>query len=146
MEYYSADDFESAARLAGEADDPIQSLAVLGRIVCEAAQADNEIALAILQEGTQSLANDLVEMIEGAGLKRESLTLGMNGSIIVHNEIFRKLLGAAMAYDIPEIEWKATDLDPVFGAGLIGVRLKNIELDLAVLRASWENLRVQTLG
>ena len=144
LETYQAETIEEAARIAGEAEDMVARTAVLGRVICDLAAGGNDIALAILQEGTQGLADDLLEMIDSAGLRSEEMTLGMNGSMIVKNPVFRESLVDAMRYDIPEIAWQEPGIDPAFGAGLIGARLNKIEVDLDTLKENWRNSHFRT--
>ncbi len=146
INHYQAANFEDAARLAGESADDIKKLAGLGRPICEEAEKGNQIALAIVQEGSMTLAEEVMDMLDRAGMKRDVMTLGMNGSILVRNRIFRQLLAEAMLYEIPEIDWKGPALDPAFGAGLLAARLRDISLDTEALKASWEALDVPALG
>lgn len=146
IDHYQAANFEDAARLAGESADDIHILSGLGRPICEEAEKGNQIALAILQEGSMTLAEEILDMLDRAGLKREVMTLGMNGSILVRNRIFRQQLAEAMLYEVPEIDWKGPDLDPAFGAGLLAARLQDISPDKEALKASWAGLDVPALG
>lgn len=141
---YNAASIEEAARTAGEAEDMVSRTALLGGVICELAAAGNDIALGILQEGTQGLADDLLEMIDTAGLRSEKMTWGMNGSIVVKNPIFRESLADAMSFDIPEIAWQEPWIDPAFGAGLIGARLNHIHIDLESLIANWSKSHLRT--
>lgn len=144
LDTYQAETIEEAAKIAGEAEDMVARTALLGKVICDLAAAGNDIALAILQEGTQGLADDLLEMIDSAGLRSEKMTLGINGSMIVRNAVFRESLADAMRYDIPEITWQEPGIDPAFGAGLIGARLNKLEVDLDRLKENWRNSHFRT--
>lgn len=139
MQTYGVDTIEAAARIAGEAEHMISRTAQLGRIICELAAEHNEVALAIVQEGTQSLADDLLHMIEEAGLRQDRMEIGINGSIIVKHAIFRQVLANALSYDIPDISWKPPEIDPVFGAGLIAARINHITVDMDQLTSNWSD-------
>jgi N-acetylglucosamine kinase-like BadF-type ATPase len=141
---YDVDTIEDAARKAGEPEHMVSRTAQLGQVICELAEQQNDVALAIVQEGTQSLADDLLHMIEEAGLREDRMIIGMNGSVIVNNAIFRKTLTDALNYDIPDITWKPPEIDPVFGAGLIAARLNGIPLDMAQLTSNWRKHRLRT--
>jgi N-acetylglucosamine kinase-like BadF-type ATPase len=144
LETYNASTIEEAARLAGEAEDMVSRTALLGGVICEMAGTGNDIALGILQEGTQGLADDLLEMIDTAGLRSDQMTMGMNGSIIVNHAMFRESLADAMSFDIPKIEWREPLINPAFGAGLIGARLNNIQIDLETLIVNWSKSHFRT--
>ena len=146
MEIYGAETFEEAARMAGEVGDQLSTVARMGRVICELAEEGNDVALAIVQEGTQSLGEEVLQLVDKAELRREELTVGIHGSIISRSAIFRRMLTSAMVYDIPKITWRPPVIDPVFGAGLIGARLHQIPIDLDALIESWGAYHLQTEG
>jgi N-acetylglucosamine kinase-like BadF-type ATPase len=144
LETYNATTIEEAASIAGEGEDMVARTALLGGIICGLAAEGNDIALGILQEGTQGLADDLQEMIDTAELRSEKMTLGINGGIIVKNPVFRESLADAMSFDIPQITWREPEIDPAFGAGLIGARLKQIQIDLESLKMNWSKTHLRS--
>jgi len=142
METYDAESLEEAARIAGEAEDMVTMTARLGRVICQLAEEDNDVALTILQEGTQGLADDLLQMIDEAGLRSEKMTIGINGSIIINSASYRRILASALNYDLPDIAWRSPEIDPVFGAGLIAARLNDITIDRDTLIKNWSGHHV----
>jgi N-acetylglucosamine kinase-like BadF-type ATPase len=141
---YDTTTIEEAARIAGEAEDMVARTALLGGVICDLAAEGNDIALGIIQEGTQGLAEELLEMIDTAGLRSGKMTLGINGSVVVKNTVFRESLADAMSFDIPQITWQEPEIDPAFGAGLIGARLRQIEIDLETLKANWSKTHLRS--
>ncbi|UCH63177.1 MAG: hypothetical protein JSU77_01620 [Fidelibacterota bacterium] len=137
METYGARSVEEAARIAGEAKDMVTMTARLGTVICELSEEGNDVALAILQEGTQGLADELLQMIDRAGLRRKKMTVGINGSIVINSASYRQILANALSYDLPEIVWRSPEIDPVFGAGLIAARLNEITIDRDTLIKTW---------
>ncbi len=137
LDNYSATTFEEAARSAGEGPDTIATVSRLGQAVCELADGGNEVALAILQEGTQELGEELLQMIEAAGLRSDDMTLGIHGGLITSSGLFRRMLEHALGYDLPRITWRTPDIDPVFGAALIAARLNDLAIDSDNLKHSW---------
>jgi len=146
METYGASSLEEAARIAGEAEDPVARTALLGQVICELAEEGSEMTLAIVQEGTQGLADDLLQIIDEAGLRREKMAIGMNGSIITKNPIFRQTLASALNYDIPNITWRPPEIAPAFGAGLIAAHLNDIVVDMEALKNNWEEYNLHSPG
>ena len=137
LETYAAESVEEAAQIAGDVKDMISSTARLGQVICDLAEKGNDIALAMLQEGTQGLADELLHMIEEAGLYSDRIYIGINGGIIVNSDIYRQLLADALSYDLPNISWRLPEINPVFGAGLIAARLNRIAVNLDSLKKSW---------
>lgn len=137
MDNYGAKTFEEAARAAGEGADHVAAIGRLGKAVCDLADGGNEVALAIIQEGTQELGEELLQMIDGAGLRSDDITLGIHGGIITGSGLFRRMLGNALSYDLPRITWRTPDIEPVFGAALIAARLNDLAIDRDNLKNSW---------
>jgi N-acetylglucosamine kinase-like BadF-type ATPase len=137
---------EEAARIAGEAEDMVARTARLGRVICELAEEGNDVALAILQEGTQGLADDLLQMVDKAGLRRDKMTIGINGNIIINSAVYRQILASALSYDLPDIAWRPPEIDPVFGAGLIAARVNRIAVDMDALKKNWSEYHLHTAG
>ncbi|MFB0516952.1 MAG: N-acetylglucosamine kinase [Candidatus Neomarinimicrobiota bacterium] len=137
MAVYGAESIDEAARIAGEAENMVARTALLGQVICELAAEGNDLALAIVQEGTQALADELLIMIDKAELRKDKMTIGINGSIITRNPVFRKMLADALSYDLPDITWRLPEIDPAFGAGLIAARINKITVDREALKKSW---------
>ena len=144
MQVYEADTFEEAARIAGETEGQIATVARLGGPICELAEEGNEAALAIVQQGTQELAEEIIHMVDEADLRSDHLVIGINGSVIRCNPVFRKQLADALSYDFPQVSWQEAEIDPAFGAGLIAARLKEIDVDLDSLKKSWREYHLRT--
>ncbi len=137
METYGVESVEEAARVTGEAADMVAGTALLGQVVCDLAEEGNDLAVAILQEGTQGLADELLQMIDKAGLRREKMTIGINGNIIINSAVYRQIMADALSYDLPDITWLPPEIDPAFGAGLIAARLNHIAIDRDSLKKNW---------
>ncbi len=145
VDHFNADNFEEAARLAGEGTDQVGTVARLGKLICQLAESGNEVALSILQEGTQGFSEDLTQVIDAAGLRAAELTIGTVGGVIEGSALFRRLLAEALSYDF-QITWQPPALMPVFGAGLIAARLNEWEIDREMLAHDWKVNGVRSLG
>lgn len=145
VDHFNAHNFEEAARRAGEGADQVDTMAQLGKVICQLAESGNEVALAIVQEGTQALSEDLTQVIEAAGLRSHELTVGTVGAVIEGSALVRRLLAEALSYDF-QIAWQPPALGPVFGAGLIAARMNGWEIDLEALLNNWNESSVRTVG
>ncbi len=137
METYGVESVEEAARITGEAADMVAGTALLGQVVCDLAEEGNDLAIAILQEGTQGLADELLQMIDKAGLRREKMTIGINGNIIINSAVYRQIMADALSCDLPDITWLPPEIDPAFGAGIIAARMNHIAIDRDSLKKNW---------
>ncbi len=145
VDHFNAHNFEEAARRAGEGADQVDTVAQLGKVICQLAESGNEVALAIVQEGTQALSEDLTQVIEAAGLRSHELTVGTVGAVIEGSALVRRLLVEALSYDF-QIAWQPPALGPVFGAGLIAARMNGWEIDLEALLNNWNESSVRSVG
>ncbi|MCK4577272.1 MAG: hypothetical protein KAU50_00690, partial [Candidatus Marinimicrobia bacterium] len=136
ISYYGARTFEQAAAIAGDSAHQITRVAGMAEMVCRLAAEGNELALSLVQEGTQALSDDLLGLIDEAGLRRDDMTIGIHGSIIVKSEVFIDLLGRALSYDFKSIKWKQPEFDPVFGAAFIAAGLNDFAINRTSLKAN----------
>jgi N-acetylglucosamine kinase-like BadF-type ATPase len=144
IDLYGADNLEEAAAIAGEGDDHVYQVARLGAKICELAAGGNEVALAVLQEGTQGLGESLLEVLDQIGMRGTAINLAMVGSVIEKSPFFRQTLENALIYDLEKISWHAPQMPPVFGAALIACRLNNLPLSIPELKASWSKYNLRT--
>lgn len=139
MDLVDVETFEAASAKLGEMSNHVQVVAQVGHIICEEAAKENEFALGIIQEGTQLLADDFLDMVDSAGLRNDQMEIGINGSIIQKSSLFRKILKSALMYDIPEIIWKQSKLSPAFGAALLAIRMNEIPINFEKLLENWSH-------
>ena len=144
LDLYGTDSLERAAAIAGDGDDHVFQVARLGAIVCALAERGNDVAMAILQEGTQGLADSLLEVLELIGMRGRAINLAIVGSVIEKSAMFRKTLEQALIYDLEKISWQTPQMPPVFGAGLIVCRIQKLPVDLAALKRSWSEYNLRT--
>ncbi|MFC1481033.1 BadF/BadG/BcrA/BcrD ATPase family protein [Candidatus Neomarinimicrobiota bacterium] len=144
IDLYGAGSLEEAAAIAGEGDDHVFQVSRMGLKICELAANGNEVALAIVQEGTQGLAESLLEVLDQIGMHGTAINLAIVGSVIEKSQYFRQAIENALIYDIEKISWHTPHMPPVFGAGLIACRLNNFPLDISELKASWSKYNLRT--
>ena len=102
----------------------------------ELAKNGNDIALSIIQEGTRYVAEYIVEIYNT--LNSKSKILAINGSVI-KNDFYRKLLKEALLFDLKDINWLSTDLNPAFGAGLLAADYQSINISIKKLVKGLKN-------
>jgi len=103
---------------------------LLAEDAIDLAESGNDIALAIIQEATRYAAEYIIEICNK--LKYDDNFLAINGSIIKNN-FYRKLLKEALQFDIKNIHWISTELNPAFGAGLLVADYQSINISIEEL-------------
>ena len=111
-------------------EESVKLIASLAENIIELASTDNSIALSIIQEGTISVSEYIVNVIDDMGLKSKSMILAGNGSVI-RNDFYRKNLNNALIFDIPDLAWTFSDLSAAYGAGIIAAKSKNVDVDIS---------------
>ena len=116
----------------------------LGEIVIDLAESGNDIALAILQEGTRCVSDYIIDIVQQLRLENKKILLSINGSII-ENNFYRKLLEDSLMFDFSEIKWITSILSPAYGAGLIAANYNGINITLNNLIDKLKNWILQKL-
>jgi len=115
-----------------------KNISSLGEFVIDLAESGNDIALAILQEGTRCVSDYILDIVQQLGLKNKKILLSINGSII-ENNFYRKLLEDSLMFDFSEIKWITSILSPAYGAGLIAANYNGININLNKLIEKLKN-------
>ena len=105
-------------------------LASLGEDVIDLAESGNDIALAIVQEGTRYVSEYIKSIAEKLKVINSDVILSINGSII-ENKFYRNLLAESLQYDFNKIHWVSSMLSPAYGAGIMAANYQKINLDLS---------------
>lgn len=119
-------DFDSAVEKIMTSPDSVAEIAALAVPICALSEAGNEYALAVIQEGTQAVADYIIDLVHLAEFKGQSILLAGNGGLIT-NQHYRKSVNDALQFDFRDISWLFSKLSPAYGAGLLAARL--IDLD-----------------
>ncbi len=122
-------DFETAVRDAAENEYSVRNIARLAPAIIQLAENGNDSALSILQEGSQGIADHIVELCAGMGYSEPDIVLAGNGSLIKNN-FYRSLVNDALRFDFQKISWTFSEISPAYGAGLLAARLIDVEIDL----------------
>ena len=127
---FNNNNFSMAIEEVMASEESVKLIASLAENIIELASTDNSIALSIIQEGTISVSEYIVNVIDDMGLKSKSMILAGNGSVI-RNDFYRKNLNNALIFDIPDLAWTFSDLSAAYGAGIIAAKSKNVDVDIS---------------
>ncbi|NOZ08847.1 MAG: hypothetical protein GXO91_08255 [FCB group bacterium] len=129
LENIGETDISLALEKYASADDPVPKVAGLAKSICKLAETGNEMALALLQEATQEVAEYIIELVQKVEYKEKNIVLGGNGSLC-RNELFRKTLNDALSFDFKKINWLFSKISPAYGAAILTARLIDVEIPL----------------
>ena len=126
---FNCEDIKEIYKILEDKDQLFKNIASLGEITIDLAESGNDIALAIVQEGTRHASDYIIDIVHRMGIKDKKILLSVNGSII-ENNFYRKLLEDSLMFDFHEVKWLTSVLSPAYGAGLISANYNGINIAL----------------
>ncbi len=123
------DTFVDAVKKIADSDDRISLTASFAKDICSLAKRGNDVALSFLQEGTQAIAEEIVNLTNKMNYENESILFAGNGSLI-RDDLFRKCLNDALQFDFKDITWTFSTISSAYGAGMLSTKL--VELDVSL--------------
>jgi N-acetylglucosamine kinase-like BadF-type ATPase len=106
-------------------------VAGLAPVVIEAAQAGDRVALALLNQGTQDLAECVLAVARRLGLAETPCELAVVGGLGQAGDIFIQPLRWAILARLPHCRLVLAELPPVLGACLLALQKLGITVDAA---------------
>ena len=109
--------------------DIVNKTASIAKDVIKLAESGNDVALAVLQEGTTSVAEYILYLIDEIKYEKNDIMIAGHGSII-KNKFYRKLLNDALQFDLNNIRWVFSDLSTSYISGIISANCRNIRVSI----------------
>ncbi len=129
LDHFEETDFATAVEKITTGDDHIEKVASLAKPICKLAENGNEMALSVIQEATQYVGDYIVELAHKAGYKEKNIVLGGNGSLCKNN-LYRKALNDALAFDFQKINWLFSKISPAYGGAMLAAKLIDLDIPL----------------
>jgi len=123
------DSFIDAVQKIADSEDKISMTASFAKDICHFAKEGNDVALSLIQEGTQAIAEEIVDLAQKMSYNSKSILLAGNGSL-VRDDLFRKCLNDALQFDYTDIAWTFSMISSAYGAGVLSAKL--VEVDVAL--------------
>ena len=108
----------------------VKLIASITKDIINIAESGNNTALSIIQEGTISVSEYILNILDEMNFRKKSIILAGNGSLI-RNDYFRKNLNNSLMFDIPDLAWTFSELSAAYGAGIISAKSKGLEVDIS---------------
>ena len=109
--------------------DIVNKTASIAKDVIKLAESGNDVALAVLQEGTTSVAEYILYLIDEIKYEKNDIMIAGHGSII-KNKFYRKLLNDALQFDLNNIRWVFSDLSTSYISGIISANCRDIRVSI----------------
>ena len=109
--------------------DIVNKTASIAKDVIKLAESGNDVALAVLQEGTTSVAEYVLYLIDEIQYEKNDIMIAGHGNIIKNN-FYRKLLNDALQFDLNNIRWVFSDISTSYISGIISANCRNISISI----------------
>ena len=129
MERLDSNSFSEAVNKIANSENKISITASFARDICDLAEKGNDVALGILQEGTQAIADEILNLVHKMDYTSENILLSGNGSL-ARNIFFRRCLNDAMRFDFNDIAWTFSKISSAYGSGILSAKLVEVEISL----------------
>ena len=131
LDKFESSDFNLAVEETMESEDSVPIIASLAEGIIGFAESGNEMALSIIQEGSSTIAEYILQLVHDLDLNVNvgSIILAGNGSVI-RNDFYRKTLNDALQFDFPNIKWTFSSISNAYGAALLAARLHDVGVSI----------------
>jgi len=131
LDKFESSDFNLAVEETMESEDSVPIIASLAEGIIGFAESGNEMALSIIQEGSSTIAEYILQLVHDLDLNInvDSIILAGNGSVI-RNNFYRKTLNDALQFDFPNIKWTFSSISNAYGAALLAARLHDVGVSI----------------
>ncbi len=109
-------------------------VASLAPLVIETAQAGDRVSLALLNQGTQDLAECVLAVARRLGLAENSCELAVVGGLSQAGDIFIQPLRQAVLARLPRCRLSLAELPPVLGACILALQKLGVTIDATALQ------------
>jgi N-acetylglucosamine kinase len=110
-------------------------IAALAPLVMEAARDGDEVALALIREGAQALADCVFAVARRLGFVGAAPEVALVGGLLQAGDIFLQPLQQAIQDRLPHARLTFPEMPPVLGACLLALQMDGIVVDEAVVQA-----------
>ena len=107
-------------------------LAGLAPLVIQAAREGDKVALKLIDQGTQDLAECVLAVAKRLGFASGSCELAMTGGLFRAGDIFEQPFQKAVQAKLPHCHIIPAELPPVLGAGVLSLQMLNVAIDAGV--------------
>ena len=112
-----------------QSNDRYRKIASLSSGILELGENGNEIAISIIQQSSQHIADMIIFLCDQISYINDDLILIANGSIM-NNEFFRKSLSDALIFDFSSIRWLFPNISSAYYPGLLSAKMLGLKVSI----------------
>ena len=129
LNFFEFDELNSAIDTIMQSSDRYQRIASICDSLFELANNGNEIAISIVQQGSQHIADMVIFLCDQISYINDELILIANGGVM-NNSFFRKSLSDALSFDFTTIKWLFPTISSAYYPGLLSAKMIGMKVSI----------------
>lgn len=129
LEFYDATELNQAIDEIMSSSDRYRRIASICKPLFELAKSGNELALSIVQQGSQHIADKIILLCDKISYTNDDMMIISNGSIM-KDSFFRKALSDALSFDFKNVGWLFPTIGSAYYPGLISCKILGLNINI----------------
>ena len=129
LKHYDVSELNTALDEIMNSDDKYSSIASISKPLINLAEGGNQIALSIIQQSTQYIAEHILTLTDQISYTNEELIIIANGSVL-GNPFYRESLIDALSFDFKNISWLFPSISTAYYPGLLSCKILGININV----------------
>ena len=129
LKHYDVSELNTALDEIMNSDDKYSSIASISKPLINLAEEGNQIALSIIQQSTQYIAEHILTLTDQISYTNEELIIIANGSVL-GNPFYRESLIDALSFDFKNISWLFPSISTAYYPGLLSCKILGININV----------------
>ena len=122
LEHYQATALNIAIDNIMSSDDKYSQIASIAKPLIKLAKDNNEIALSIIQQSSQYVADYILTLVDQISYNNNNLIIIANGGIL-KSSFYRDSLVDALSFDFDKINWLFPSISTAYYPGLLSCKI-----------------------
>ena len=129
LKHYQATELNVALDEIMNSDDKYSAIASVSKPLIDLAENGNQIAISIIQQSTQYVADQVLALIDQISYMNDDLIIIANGGIL-GNSFYRESLSDALSFDFKNINWLFPSISTAYYPGLLSCKILGININV----------------
>ena len=129
LEFYDATELNEAIDTIMSSSDRYRKIASICKPLFQLAKNGNEMALSIVQQGSQHIADKIILLCDKISYTNNEMIIISNGGIM-NSSFFRKALSDALSFDFKKVNWLFPTINTAYYPGLISSKILGLNVNI----------------
>ena len=127
LHHFNTSELNMAIDKIMESEDRHREIASLATPLISLAESGNEMALSVVQQSSQHMADSILLLIDQIEYSGDELTIITNGSVM-NNPFYMDSLADAIKFDFKKIKWLTPTISTAYYPGLLSSKILGIDI------------------